>query len=71
MGAVIHVKDLQLPSGVEVMTDSEEAVASVTVVTVEAPEVEEEVLEGEAVEEGEEASVEEGPEAAKEESGEG
>ena len=71
VGAVIHVKDLQLPSGVEVMTDSEEAVASVTVVTVEAPEVEEDVLEGEAVEEGEEAPVEEGPEAAKEESGEG
>jgi large subunit ribosomal protein L25 len=71
VGAVIHVKDLQLPSGVEMITDSEEAVASVTVVTAG---VEEEVLEGEAVEEGKEAPGEEEPgaaEAAKEESGEG
>ncbi len=68
VGAVIHVKDLQLPSGVEMITDSEEAVASVTVVAA--------GVEGEAVEEGEEqaapAEEESGAaEAAKEKSGEG
>lgn len=74
LGAVIHVKNLELPSGVELITESEEAVASVTMVTaeVEAPEGEE-VLEGEGVEEGEASSTAAAGEAegTKEESGEG
>jgi len=54
-GATVHVKDLQLPEGVEVVTDLEAAVVNVTV-----PRMEEEetfVEEGEAVE-GEEAAEE-------------
>jgi large subunit ribosomal protein L25 len=76
IGDVLHVSDLQVPSGVAVVTDPEEAVANVTVVTVELEAV---PVEAEAVvAEGEEAAAEapsgekkEGAEGAKEEPSEG
>ena len=76
LGAVIHVRNLELPSGVELVTEPEEAVASVTMVTVEVETTEEEeILEGEEVEgeEGDSMAKEEAGEAegTKEESGEG
>ncbi len=64
IGDVLHVSDLQIPPGVTVMSDPEEAVANVTVVTVELEtvpaEAEAGVLEGAAAE----AAKEEKPEQA-------
>jgi len=60
VGDSIHVRDLELPEGVSVQTDLNQAVASViTPVVVEEPEVEEELDEEEAAAaEGEEGEVE-------------